>query len=90
MRIVDMQVIAEAMATVHTQLQTAIEPSDGIVDANNGVFIIESGITVVGDADGVRPGLCAPIEVVAAVLFGDPKIGRIFGLPAVRPYLSDI
>ena len=53
-----MQVIAEAMATVHTQLQTAIEPSDGIVDANNGVFIIESGITVVGDADGVRPGLC--------------------------------
>ena len=69
---------------------TAIEPSDGIVDANNGVFIIESGITVVGDADGVRPGLCAPIEVVAAVLFGDPKIGRIFGLPAVRPYLSDI
>ena len=48
------------------------------------------GFTVVGDADGVRPGLCAPIEVVAAVLFGDPKIGRIFGLPAVRPYLSDI
>ncbi len=90
LRIVDMQVIAEAMATVHTQLQTAIEPSDGIVDANNGVFIIESGITEVDDADGVRPGLCAPIEVVAAVLFGDPKIGRIFGLPAVRPYLSDI
>lgn len=87
LRILDVEAMLGALAASGREIKPqVIHVSDSLVEANNGWFRLSPG--QVRRTSPERADLDVNVGVLASILFNDPAIGDIFGLPSVRPVMS--
>lgn len=92
-RIANVDAVMHLLAKADSKLKATITVSDPIVADNNGTWVIDHGevkrYNKKETASGNAPGyLDTDVTVLTSILFSEPKIGEIFGLPTARPYIS--
>lgn len=88
LRIVDAEKVLGALAAASPRLDYTVRLRDRILVDNNGTFRLHRGECSRTDGNGRRPDLDVDATTLAAVLFGAPATGDIFGLASRRPYIS--
>ena len=87
-RIVNVGSMLGVLARRDPSLKIAVKVRDSIIPDNNKTFIVKSGsVSAVSHYDG-RPDLDVTVQTLASILFSTPQVGDVFGLPAVRPFMS--
>lgn len=87
LRIVNAQNALEAIARKYPKTDMVIRLHDPIIVENNGVYILHGGLCRRSDYTIRHLDLDVGIDVMTSLIFGSPRIGDIFGIPAVRPSL---
>ena len=87
LRIIDVGKVLTATAAADRKAYQVIRVHDALIPANNGVFFIKDGKCTRSDSTMRSLTLDVDISVLTTILFSDPKIGKIFGIPTDRPAL---
>lgn len=87
-RIVDPMPVFLALSGRHPHLKMAIRLSDGLLDCNSGIYLIDDGKCERYDSYTGHINLDVSADTLAAILFSSSDMGEIFGLPTGRPYMS--
>ena len=88
MRILNAEMMLDALAAAHPDVEQVIKVHDPILDANNSIFTLHKGSCARTPDTMRRITLDVGIDVLAGGLFSDSCIGNIFGIPSVRPFIS--
>lgn len=86
-RIVNALAVLEALAAGSPSIKMTIRLTDPFLPSNNGIYCLESGRCRRVDKSA-HIDLDTTVDVMAKILFSDPKIGELFNLPTVRPFMS--
>lgn len=86
MRVVSAETVLSALAQAHPGLRVSVALRDPVIEANNALFSIREGICERRVArPGSRPDLDLSVDTLTRILFSEPHVGDIFGLPSRRP-----
>lgn len=87
-RIVNVSEMLAVLARLYTSLKIVIKVSDNIIPENNKIFIVDDGnVSPVSTFSG-HIDLDVTVNTLASILFSTPQVGEVFGLPALRPFMS--
>lgn len=88
MRILNVETMLGALAAAHPETDQVIRVHDAVIESNNSIFTLRKG-NCDRTPDTMRHiTLDVGVDVLAKVLFSDSRIGEIFGIPSVRPFIS--
>lgn len=88
MRILNVEMVLGALAAAHPDVDQTIRVHDAIIGPNNSIFTVRKGVCERTPGTMRRISLDVEVDVLAKILFSDEKIGEIFGIPSVRPFIS--
>lgn len=87
-RIVNVGAMLGVLARRDPALKIVVKVRDAIIPENNKIFIVGGGnVSAVSHYDG-HTDLDVTVQTLTSILFSTPKVGEVFGLPAVRPFMS--
>lgn len=86
-RILDPGAVLATVAAAFPRLKLTVRVRDRLIEANNATFRLADGQCVPAEGSR-RPDLDVTAGVLARMLFNDPRVGDITGLPSVRPRIS--
>ena len=87
-RIVNVGSMLGVLARRDAALKIVVKVRDSIIPDNDKTFIVRNGnVSAVSHYDG-HPELDITVQTLASILFSTPRVGEVFGLPAVRPFMS--
>ena len=88
LRILNVDMLLDALAAAHPEVEQVIRVRDPILETNNAVFVVGKGSCRRAPDTMRRITLDVEIDVLAGILFSDSRTGEIFGIPSVRPFIS--
>lgn len=83
--------VGETLAVIARRfpgLKLNIRVSDDLIGDNNAVFMMDSGQVSTTSDRAVRLDLDVTVQTLALILFSTPKVGDVFGIPSLRPYMA--
>lgn len=87
-RIVNVGALLGVLARRDPSLKIVVKVRDAIIPDNDRTFIVDSGnVSAVTRYDG-HTDLDVTVQTLASILFSTPRVGDVFGLPAVRPFMA--
>lgn len=87
-RIVNVAELLGVLARSYPDLKISIKVSDDIIPDNNRIFVIRDGNVSALTAFSGKIDLDVPVDILGSIIFSTPKVGDVFGLPSVRPFMS--
>lgn len=87
-RIVNAANALRIIAAVHPDLRTTIRISDPIIPDNNHTFHIKSGNMTIDNKSTSRPDVDVDADVFTRIIWSEPAVGKLVGLPSCRPHMS--
>lgn len=88
LRIVEAPALMTALAASHPRLHVSVSLTDRLLPDNTATYEISGGHCAVKPYRPDPAGIDVSPEVLASILFGSHDIGRLFDIPARRPYMS--
>lgn len=88
LRVLNVEMMLDVLAAAYPDVEQVIKVHDPILGANNSIFTLHKGQCIRTPDTMRRITLDVGVDVLAAILFSDSRIGNIFGIPSVRPFIS--
>lgn len=87
-RPVNVGLLLGTVAAAHPELKLVIHVTDPLLQDNTGTYRLAGGTVERPAVLDCRPDLDVSVDVLAALLYSDAKMGQITGLPSQRPYMA--
>lgn len=87
-RLVNPLKILSALANNHKDINQKIRITDKYISENNGDYILKDGTCTKAEWKLKNVNLDVTVDVLAKIIFNNPKVGEIFGIPSCRPIMN--